>query len=42
MIRCKGENVEEWIKMLRRAAKECEYQELDRWVKEQFIFGIND
>ena len=28
--RCKSENVEQWIKQLRIAAKECEYQELDR------------
>ena len=30
------------MKRLRIAAKECNYQELDRWVKEHFIHGIND
>ena len=30
------------MKGLRIAAKECNYQELDRQVKEQFICGIND
>ena len=40
--RCKYEYVEEWIKWLRKAAKECKYQELDRQVKEQFICGINN
>ena len=28
--RCKSENVEEWIKRFRKAAKECKYQELGR------------
>ena len=30
------------MKILRIAVKECNYQELDRWVKEQFIHDIND
>ena len=30
------------MKRLKIAAKEYNYQELDRWVKEQFIQGIND
>ena len=42
MKRCKDENVEEWNKRLRITAKECEYQEQDRQVKEQFICGLND
>ena len=40
--RCKSKNVEEWIKRLRITAKECKYQKLDIWVKEQFICDIND
>ena len=40
--RHKSENVEEWIKRLKIAAKECNYQEHDRLVKEQFMCGIND
>ena len=31
--RHKSENVEEWIKRLKIAAKECNYQEFDMWVK---------
>ena len=30
------------MKRLRIVAKECNYQELDRWVNKQFIHGIND
>ena len=30
------------MKRLRRAAKECNYQELDRQIKEQFIHAITD
>ena len=37
-----SENLEEWVKRLRIAATECNCQELDRQVKEQFIHGIND
>ena len=40
--RHKSEYAEEWIKRLGISAKECNYQELDRRVKEQFIYGIND
>ena len=42
LTRHKCESVEEWIKRLQIAAKECSYQEHDRWVKVQFIYGIND
>ena len=42
MKRHKSENVEEWIKRLKIAAKEFEYQEQDRQVKEQFICGLNN
>ena len=31
-----------WMKRLRSAAKQCNYQECDRWVKEQFIYSMND
>ena len=34
--------MEECRKILRIAAKECNSQELDRWVIEQIIHGIND
>ena len=42
LTRHKSENVEELIKRLRIGAKECNYWEHDRQVKEQFIYGIND
>ena len=38
----KSENVEEWMKRLRTAAEECQYQEQERQVKEQFICGLNN
>ena len=36
------ENVEEWMGKLRLAAIDCNYKEIDRQVKEQFIHGLND
>ena len=42
MKRYKRESEEEWIKRVRLAANECEYEEQDRRVREQFICGIND
>ena len=36
------ENVEEWMGGLCVAAVECNYQEVDRQLKEQFIHGLND
>ena len=36
------ENVEEWIRRLWVAAVECNYQEVNRQLKEQFIHGLND
>ena len=36
------ENVEEWMGRLYVAAVECNYQEVDRQLKEQFIHGLND
>ena len=40
--KCKDENVEEWMKRVRSEAEECEYQEQDRWIKEQLICGLDD
>ena len=37
-----GENVEESLGKLRVTAIECNYQEVDRQLKEQFIHGLND
>ena len=36
------ENVEEWMGRLHVVAVECNYQEVDRQLKEQFIHGLND
>ena len=36
------ENIEEWMGRLYIAAVECNYQEVDRQLKEQFIHGLND
>ena len=36
------ENVEEWMGRLCIAAMQCNYQEVDRQLKEQFIHGLND
>ena len=35
-------NVEEWMGRMHIAAVECNYQEVDRQLKEQFIHGLND
>ena len=40
--RHKNENAEEWMGRLRLAAVECNYMEIDRQLKEQFIHEIND
>ena len=42
LCRNDGENVEEWMGRLRVAAIECNYQEVDRQLKEQFIHELND
>ena len=42
LCRNDGENVEEWIGRLRLTVAECNYQELDRQLKEQFVHGLND
>ena len=36
------ENVDEWMGRLCIAAVECNYQQVDRQLKEQFIHGLND
>ena len=36
-----GENVEEWMERLRVTPIVCNYQEVDRQLKEQFIHGLN-
>ena len=42
LCRNDGENVKEWMGRLRVAAIECNYQEVDRQLKEQFFHGLND
>ena len=37
-----NENVEEWMGRLRLAAVQCNYKEVDRQLKEQFIQRLND
>ena len=40
LYRYEDENVEEWMGRLRVAAVECNYQEVDRQLKEQYIHGL--
>ena len=35
-------NVEEWMGRLHVVAVQCNYREVDRQLKEQFIHGLND
>ena len=42
LCRKDGKNTEEWMGRLWLTAVECNYQELDRQLKEQFIHGLND
>ena len=42
LCRNDGETIEEGMWRLRVAAMECNYQEVDRQLKEQFIHGCND
>ena len=42
LYRYDDKNVDEWMGRLCIAAVECNYQEVDRQLKEQFIHGIND
>ena len=37
-----NKNPEEWVGRLQLAAVECNYKEIDRQLKEQFIHGFND
>ena len=40
--RIEGEAVDEWTGRLHMAAAECDYKEIDRQLKEQFIHSLND
>ena len=42
LYRYEDENVEEWMGRLWVAAVECNYHEVDRQLREQFIHGLND
>ena len=42
LCRSDNESTEGWMGRLRIMAAECNYQELDRQLKEQFIHGLND
>ena len=42
LYRYEDENVEEWMGRLWVAAVECNYHEVSRQLKEQFIHGLND
>ena len=42
LYRYDNENEEEWMGRLHVAAVECNYQEVNRQLKEQFIHGLNN
>ena len=42
LYRLENESTDEWMGRLCMAAAECNYRELDRQLKEQFIHGLND
>ena len=42
LYRFMGESTEEWMGRLRIAVAECNYKEIDRQLKEQFIHGLNN
>ena len=42
LCRNDGKNMEEWMGRLRVAVIECNYQEVDRQLEEQFIHSLND
>ena len=42
LYRLKGESTEEWMGRLQIAVAECNYKEVDKQLKEQFIHGLND
>ena len=41
-VRHHGESMEEWMDGLKKAAMECNYKEVDKQLKEQFMHGLND
>ena len=42
LSRLENESADEWMGRLHVVATECNYRELDRQLKEQFIHGLND
>ena len=42
LVWLESKNVEEWMGKLHVVAVECNYREVDRQLKEQFIHGLND
>ena len=42
LCRIEGDSADEWMGRLQMAVAECNYRELDRQLKEQFIHGLND
>ena len=42
LSRQSNESMEEWMGRLRKAAVECNYQEIDRQPKEKFIHGLSE
>ena len=42
LYRHDDENVEEWMERLSVAAVECNYHEVNRQLKELFVYGLND
>ena len=42
LYRLKGKSMEEWMGRLQVTTVECNYSEVDRKLKEQFIHGLND
>ena len=42
LYRIEGKSTEEWMGRLQTVVVECNYKEVDRQLKEQFIHGLND
>ena len=42
LYRLENESADEWMGRLHVALAECNYRELDRQLKEQFMHGLND
>ena len=42
LYRLEGKSADEWMGRLHVAATKCNYRELDRQLREQFIHGLND